>query len=279
MPGKDYSWTRDWLPTSDNQSFPGTGDLEKFWAQKRPTPSLKKTSECSSFVAFIMDNNRPLTIKVSKTKKCVENRKLRQQGKPYTTAKEEVFSMPACPLRSSLSPEHVRPPSPWTSSASFPNAWVPHGRGVRPPASVHPTNVSAPFPFETEQQRLRVFEKKVLRKIFGANGDEITGEWRKLHNAELDLSYSSPDLIRDKTRHLRWAGHVARMGESRNAYRVLVGRSEGKRSLRRPSRRGEDNIKMDLREVGYDRRDWINFAKDKGRWRAYVRVAKNLRVP
>ena len=131
-----------------------------------------------------------------------------------------------------------------------------------------------------EEQRLRVFENKVLRKIFGAKRDEVTGEWRKLHNTELHALYSSPDIIRNiKSRRLRWAGHVARMGESRNAYRVLVGRPEGKRPLGRPRRRWEDNIKMDLREVGYDDRDWINLAQDRDQWRAYVRAAMNLRVP
>ncbi|KAJ4441695.1 hypothetical protein ANN_11553 [Periplaneta americana] len=100
----------------------------------------------------------------------------------------------------------------------------------------------------------------VSRKIFGAKRDEVTEEWRKLQNAELHALYSSPDIIRNiKSRRLRWAGHVARMGESRNAYRLLVGRPEGKRPLVRPRRRWEDNIKMDLREVGYDR-DWINLA-------------------
>ncbi|KAJ4432879.1 hypothetical protein ANN_21518 [Periplaneta americana] len=80
-----------------------------------------------------------------------------------------------------------------------------------------------------EEQRLRVFENKVLRKIFGAKRDEVTGEWRNLHNAEMHALYTSPDIIRNiKSRRLRWAGHVARMGESRNAYRVLVGRPEGK---------------------------------------------------
>ncbi|KAJ4448767.1 hypothetical protein ANN_00158 [Periplaneta americana] len=89
-----------------------------------------------------------------------------------------------------------------------------------------------------EEHRLRVFENKVLRKIFGAKKDEVTGEWRKLHNTELHALYSSPDIIRNiKFRRLRWAGHVARMGESRNAYRVLVGRPEGKRPLGRPRRR------------------------------------------
>ncbi|KAJ4436949.1 hypothetical protein ANN_17081 [Periplaneta americana] len=129
-----------------------------------------------------------------------------------------------------------------------------------------------------EEHRLRVFENKVLRKIFGVKRDEVTGEWRKLHNTELHALYSSPDIIRNiKSRRLRWAGHVSRMGESRNAYRVLVGRPEGKRPLGRPRRRREDNIKMDLREVGYDDGEWINLAQDRGRWRAYVRAAMNLR--
>ncbi|KAJ4434341.1 hypothetical protein ANN_22900 [Periplaneta americana] len=107
-----------------------------------------------------------------------------------------------------------------------------------------------------EEQRLRVFENKVLRKILGAKRDEVTGEWRKLHNAELHALYTSPDIIRNiKSRRLRWAGYVVCMGESRNAYRVLVGRPEGKRPLGRPRRRWEDNIKMDLREVGCNDRD------------------------
>ena len=81
-----------------------------------------------------------------------------------------------------------------------------------------------------EEHRLRVFENKLLKKIFGAKKDEITGEWRKLHNAELHASYSSPNIIRSlRSRRLRWAGHVARMDQSRNALRVLVGKPEGKR--------------------------------------------------
>ncbi|KAJ4441711.1 hypothetical protein ANN_11569 [Periplaneta americana] len=123
-----------------------------------------------------------------------------------------------------------------------------------------------------EEHRLRVFENKVLRIIFGAKRDEVTGEWRKLHNTELHALYSSPDIIRNiKSRRLRWLGHVASMGESRNAYRVLVGRPEGKRPLGRPRRRWEDNIKIDLREVGCDGREWINLAQDRDQWRAYVR--------
>ncbi|KAJ4450972.1 hypothetical protein ANN_02407 [Periplaneta americana] len=128
--------------------------------------------------------------------------------------------------------------------------------------------------------QLMVFENKVLRKIFGAKRDEVTGEWRKLHNTELHELYSSPDIIRNiKSRRLRWAGHVARMGESRNAYRVLVGRPKGKRPLGRPRRRWEDNIKMYLRKVRYDDREWVDLAQDKNQWRAYVRAALNLQVP
>ncbi|KAJ4427165.1 hypothetical protein ANN_24781 [Periplaneta americana] len=131
-----------------------------------------------------------------------------------------------------------------------------------------------------EEQRLRVFENKVLRKIFGAKRDEVTGERRKLHNAELRALYSSPNLIRNiKSRRLRWAGHVARMDESRNAYRVLVGSPEGKIPFGRSRRTWKDNIKMDLREVRYDYRVWINLGQDTDRWRAFVRASMNLRAP
>jgi hypothetical protein len=102
-----------------------------------------------------------------------------------------------------------------------------------------------------EEHRLRVFENRVLRGMFGPKGDEVTGERRKLHSGELHNLYSSPDIIRQiKWREMRWAGHVARMGEERNVYRVLVGKPEGKRPLERPRRRREDGIKMDLREIG-----------------------------
>jgi hypothetical protein len=102
-----------------------------------------------------------------------------------------------------------------------------------------------------EEHRLRVFENRVLRGIFGPKGDEVTGEWRKLHSGELRNLYSSADIIRQmKSRRMRWAGHVARMGEGRNVYRVLVAKPEGKRPLERPRRRCEDGLKMDLREIG-----------------------------
>jgi hypothetical protein len=97
--------------------------------------------------------------------------------------------------------------------------------------------------------------------------DEVTGEWRKLHNEELRDLYSSPGIIRMiKSRRMRWAGHVARMGEKRNAYRLLVGKPEGKRPLGRPSRRWVDNIRMDLGKVGWGDVDWIGLAKDRNRW-------------
>ncbi|KAJ4443164.1 hypothetical protein ANN_04814 [Periplaneta americana] len=118
---------------------------------------------------------------------------------------------------------------------------------------------------------------RCLGKYLGPR-DEVTGEWRKLHSAELHALYSSPDIRNSKCRSLRWAGHIVHIDEFRNAYRVLVGRPEGKRSLGRPNRRWEDNIKMDLREMGYDDRDWIKLAQDRHRCRAFVRTGMNLRV-
>jgi hypothetical protein len=103
-----------------------------------------------------------------------------------------------------------------------------------------------------EEHRLRVFENRVLRRIFGPKKDEMTGEWRKLHNKELHDLYSSPNIIRIiKSSRIRWVGHVARMEEKRNAYTLLVGKPEGKRPLGRPRRRWVDNIRIDLGEVGW----------------------------
>jgi hypothetical protein len=98
-----------------------------------------------------------------------------------------------------------------------------------------------------------LFTVKILRRIFGPKRDEVTGEWRKLHNEKLHNLYSSPDIIREvKSRRMRWAGHVARIGEERKVYKVLVGKPEGKRPLGRPRRRWEDGIRMDHREIGLD---------------------------
>jgi hypothetical protein len=131
-----------------------------------------------------------------------------------------------------------------------------------------------------EEHRLRVFEDRVLRSIFGPKRDEVIGEWRKLHNEELCDLYSSPSIIRIiKSRRMRWVEHVARMGEKRNAYRLLVGKPEGKRPVGRPRHRWVDNITMDLGEVGWSDVDWIGLSKDRNRWRARVNSVLNLRVP
>jgi hypothetical protein len=114
-----------------------------------------------------------------------------------------------------------------------------------------------------EEHRLRVFENRVLRRIFGPKRNEVTGGWRKLHNEELHGLYSSPTIVRViKARKMRWSGHVARMGEVRGAYNILVGRPEGRRPLGRPRRRWED-IKMYLREIGFGDVDWIHWAQDR----------------
>ena len=125
-----------------------------------------------------------------------------------------------------------------------------------------------------------VFENGLLRRIFGPKRDKVTGEWRKLHNEELKGLYSSPSIVRViKSRRMRWAGHVAHMGEGRGVYRVLVGKPDGKRPLGRPRRRWEDNIRMDLQEVGVWYEDWIGLAQGRDRWRALVSAVRNLRVP
>ena len=118
-----------------------------------------------------------------------------------------------------------------------------------------------------------------MRRVFGPKRDDVTREWRKLHiKAHRDL-YSLPNIVRVvKSRGMSWAGHVARMGAGRGVDRVLVGKPEGKRPLGRPRRRWEDNIKVDLQEVGRGG-DWMELAQDRHRWRALVNTVMNFRVP
>jgi hypothetical protein len=124
-----------------------------------------------------------------------------------------------------------------------------------------------------------VFENRVLRRIFGPKRDEVTGKWRKLHNEELHDLYSLPSIIRImKSNWMRGAGHLSRMGERRNTYRLLVGKPEEKRPLGRPRRRQMD-IRMDVVEVGWSDVDWICLTQDRDRWRALVNSVLNLRVP
>ena len=130
-----------------------------------------------------------------------------------------------------------------------------------------------------EERKLRVFENMVLRRIFGPRRDEVTREWRRLHNEEVNDLYSPPNIARViKSRRMRWAGHVARMGEERGVYMVLVGKLEGRRPLGRPRRRWVDNIRMDLQEVGCGYMDWIVQAQDRDRWWTLVSVVMNIRV-
>ena len=125
--------------------------------------------------------------------------------------------------------------------------------------------------------KLRVFEIILLRRTFGPRRDEVTGEWRRLHNDERNDLYSSPNIVRViKSRRMRWAGHVARMGEERGVYMVLVGKPEGRRPLGRPRHRWVDNIRMDLKEMTCGYMDWIGLAQDR---RTLVSAVMNLGVP
>jgi hypothetical protein len=130
-----------------------------------------------------------------------------------------------------------------------------------------------------EEHRLRVFENRVLRRIFRPKRDEVMRQCRKLHSRELQNLNSSPDTIRQiKSRRIRWAGHVARKGEGRNVYRVLMGKPEGKRPLGRPRCRWENGIKMDLREIGWGSVEWIHLAQDRDCWWAVGNAVMNLQV-
>ena len=131
-----------------------------------------------------------------------------------------------------------------------------------------------------EERKMRVFENMVLRRIFGPTKDEVTGEWRRLHNEELNDLYSSPNIVWViKSRRMRWTGHVARVGDERGVYRFLVGKPDWRRPMRRPRRRWVDNIRTDLQEVGCGYMDWIGLVQDRDRWRTIVSAVLNLRVP
>jgi len=131
-----------------------------------------------------------------------------------------------------------------------------------------------------EKHGLRVFENRVLRRIFGPMRDEVTGEWRKVHNEELNDLFSSPNIVQVvKSRRMRWAVHVARIAESRGVYRFVVGKTEGKIPFGRLKRRWDDNIKTDLQEVGCGGMDWIELAQDRDMWQALLNAVMNLRVP
>jgi hypothetical protein len=130
-----------------------------------------------------------------------------------------------------------------------------------------------------EEHELWVFENRVLRKIFGPKREE-DGSWRRLRNDELHSLYSSPNIVRViESRRMRWAGQMARMGEGRGVYRVLVGRPEGKKPLGKPWRRWEDNIRLDLREIGVGGSNWIELAQYRVQWRDFVNTAMSFWVP
>jgi len=131
-----------------------------------------------------------------------------------------------------------------------------------------------------EERKLRVFKNRVLRRIFGPKRDEVTREWRKLHNEELNDLYCSPNIVRViKSGRIKWAGHVARVGKGRGIYRVLVEKAEGKRPMGIPRRRWEDNIKIDPQEVECGSMDRIELAQDRDSWQKLVSAVMNLRVP
>jgi len=131
-----------------------------------------------------------------------------------------------------------------------------------------------------EERKLKFFENRVLRKIFGIRKNEVTGEWRRLPNEDLNDLYTSPNILRlIKSRRMQWAGHIGRMGEERVVYRFLVGKPEGRRPLGRTRLRCVDYIRMDLQELRYVYMDWIRLAQERDKWRTLVSAGMNLRVP
>jgi len=131
-----------------------------------------------------------------------------------------------------------------------------------------------------EERKPRVFENRVLGRIFGPRRDKVAGEWRRLNNGELNDLYTSHNIVRvKKWKRMKWVGNVARMGEESEVYRVLVGKPEGRRPLGRTRRRWVNNIRTDLQEEECVYLDWIGMFQDGDRWRTLVSVVMNLRVP
>ena len=132
-----------------------------------------------------------------------------------------------------------------------------------------------------EERRLRVFGSMLLLRVIGRKRDEVTGEWRRLHNEELNDLYCPPNIIRVIKSRMRWNGNVVRMGERRCVYRNFFwgGGPDGRRPLGRLMHRWADNIKMDIQEMGGGNVDWIELAQDRDRWRTLVNAVMNLRVP
>jgi len=119
----------------------------------------------------------------------------------------------------------------------------------------------------------------VLRRIFGSKREKVAGGWRTLQCEELHKLYASPNIVRVNNSRRRWAGHVVRMEEMRNAYKILVGKSEQKRPLGRPRRRWEDNIRMHLKEIGWECVEWFHLAQDMDQWRALLNTVMNFQFP
>jgi len=131
-----------------------------------------------------------------------------------------------------------------------------------------------------EKRRLRVFENRVLRRIFGPKKDDVVRKWRKLDKEELNDLNCSPNIVRViRSRRIKWTEYVARMGKKRAVYRVLVGKTERKSPLGRARRRWKDNNKMDLQEVGCGCMDWIELAHDRDRWQTLVKAVKKFQAP